>query len=105
MYEMLSGQRAFRRETPAETMTAVLREDPAELSNPAQPAFSGARSESYGGAGKNPRSAFPICQGFVVCPLGVIGKRSAQLVSLPLLAKLRHGSGSSVLLAVLAVAG
>jgi Tol biopolymer transport system component len=37
MYEMLSGQRAFRRETPAETMTAVLREDPAELSNPAQP--------------------------------------------------------------------
>ena len=37
MYEMLSGQRAFRRDTPAETMTAVLREEPAELSNPAQP--------------------------------------------------------------------
>ena len=37
MYEMLSGQRAFRRDTPAETMTAVLREDPAELSNPVQP--------------------------------------------------------------------
>jgi eukaryotic-like serine/threonine-protein kinase len=31
LYEMLSGQRAFRRETPAETMTAVLREDPPEL--------------------------------------------------------------------------
>jgi serine/threonine protein kinase len=31
MYEMLSGQRAFRRDTPAETMTAVLREDPPEM--------------------------------------------------------------------------
>ena len=25
LYEMLSGKRAFRRDTPAETMTAVLR--------------------------------------------------------------------------------
>jgi len=30
-YEMLSGQRAFRHETPAETMTAILKEDPPEL--------------------------------------------------------------------------
>ena len=37
MHEMLSGQRAFRRDTPAETMTAVLREDPPELSGPAHP--------------------------------------------------------------------
>ena len=36
MYEMLAGQRAFRRETPAETMTAILREDPADLSDPAR---------------------------------------------------------------------
>jgi eukaryotic-like serine/threonine-protein kinase len=32
LYEMLSGQRAFRRETMAETMTAILKEDPPELS-------------------------------------------------------------------------
>ena len=32
LYEMLSGQRAFKRDTPAETMTAILREDPPELS-------------------------------------------------------------------------
>jgi serine/threonine protein kinase len=32
LYEMLSGQRAFRRDTAAETMTAILKEDPAELS-------------------------------------------------------------------------
>jgi len=32
LYEMLSGKRAFRRDTAAETMTAILKEDPAELS-------------------------------------------------------------------------
>ena len=33
LYEMLSGARAFRRDTPAETMTAVLKDDPPELSD------------------------------------------------------------------------
>ncbi len=37
LFEMLSGQRAFRRETPAETMAAVLKEDPAELTNSERP--------------------------------------------------------------------
>jgi Tol biopolymer transport system component len=32
LYEMLAGQRAFRRETIAETMTAILKEEPPELS-------------------------------------------------------------------------
>jgi len=36
LYEMLTGVRAFRRDTAAETMTAVLKEDPPELSNRAQ---------------------------------------------------------------------
>jgi Tol biopolymer transport system component len=31
IYEMLSGRRAFLRDTPAETMTAILKEDPPEL--------------------------------------------------------------------------
>jgi eukaryotic-like serine/threonine-protein kinase len=31
LYEMLSGKRAFRRETTAETMAAILKEDPPEL--------------------------------------------------------------------------
>ena len=31
LYEMVSGKRAFRRDTTAETMTAVLKEDPPEL--------------------------------------------------------------------------
>jgi serine/threonine protein kinase/Tol biopolymer transport system component len=32
LYEMLAGRRAFARDTPAETMTAILKEDPPELS-------------------------------------------------------------------------
>ena len=32
LYEMLTGQRAFQRDTVAETMTAILKEEPAELS-------------------------------------------------------------------------
>ncbi len=36
LYEMLFGQRAFRRDTPAETMTAVLKDDPPEVSGPAR---------------------------------------------------------------------
>jgi eukaryotic-like serine/threonine-protein kinase len=35
-YEMLSGQRAFRGETPADTMSAILKEEPAELSETAR---------------------------------------------------------------------
>jgi serine/threonine protein kinase len=31
LFEMLSGQRAFKRDTAAETMTAILKEDPPEL--------------------------------------------------------------------------
>jgi Tol biopolymer transport system component len=34
LYEMLSGVRAFRRDTAAETMTAVLKDDPPELTDP-----------------------------------------------------------------------
>ena len=33
LYEMLTGERAFRRATNAETMTAILREDPPDLSS------------------------------------------------------------------------
>ncbi|HEY6302387.1 MAG TPA: protein kinase [Terriglobales bacterium] len=36
LYEMLSGQRAFQGETAADTMSAILKEDPAELSETAR---------------------------------------------------------------------
>ena len=37
LFEMLTGRRAFHRETPAETMTAILREDVPELSSTGRP--------------------------------------------------------------------
>ena len=37
LYEMLSGQRAFQRDTAAETMTAILKEDPPELGDSTKP--------------------------------------------------------------------
>jgi serine/threonine protein kinase len=37
LYEMLSGQRAFRRDTSAETMTAILKEDLPEISTTNKP--------------------------------------------------------------------
>jgi eukaryotic-like serine/threonine-protein kinase len=37
LYEMLSGQRAFKRDTSAETMTAILKEDPPEISASSKP--------------------------------------------------------------------
>jgi eukaryotic-like serine/threonine-protein kinase len=40
LYEMLCGSRAFRRDTAAETMTAVLKDDPPELSGPVRPVSS-----------------------------------------------------------------
>jgi eukaryotic-like serine/threonine-protein kinase len=36
LYEMLSGQRAFRGESPAETMSAIVKEEPGELSEVAR---------------------------------------------------------------------
>jgi eukaryotic-like serine/threonine-protein kinase len=41
LYEMISGQRAFRRDTAAETMTAILKDDPPELSEMAHPVSPG----------------------------------------------------------------
>jgi Tol biopolymer transport system component len=41
LYEMTSGQRAFRRDTAAETMTAILKEDPPELSDMTNPVSPG----------------------------------------------------------------
>jgi eukaryotic-like serine/threonine-protein kinase len=41
LYEMVSGERAFRRDTAAETMTAILKDDPPELSDLTHPVSPG----------------------------------------------------------------
>ncbi len=41
LYEMVSGRQAFKRDTAAETMTAILKEDPPELDEATQPVSPG----------------------------------------------------------------
>jgi len=41
LYEMVSGQRAFQRDTAAETMTAILKEDPPEIDEISHPVSPG----------------------------------------------------------------
>ncbi len=58
LYEMLSGVRAFRRDTAAETMTAVLKDDPPELSDPGRPVSSALERIVRRCLEKNPEQRF-----------------------------------------------
>ncbi len=57
MYEMLTGKRAFKRDTSAETMTAILREEPLEL----------IAADSVPMPGKECRAKIPVGQRSGVC--------------------------------------
>ena len=67
LYEMLSGARAFRRDTAAETMTAVLKDDPAELSDPARPVSPALERIVRRCMEKNPEQRFQSARDLVVC--------------------------------------
>ncbi len=58
LYEMVSGQRAFRRDTAAETMTAILKEDPPELSETSHPVSPGLERIVRRCLEKNPEQRF-----------------------------------------------
>jgi len=58
LYEMVSGQRAFRRETAAETMTAILKEDPPEFSETAHTVSPGLERIVRRCLEKNPEQRF-----------------------------------------------
>ena len=55
LYEMLSGRRAFKRDTTAETMTAILKEEPPELTGNEYALFLPASSASCTAAWKRSR--------------------------------------------------
>jgi hypothetical protein len=59
MYELVSGRRAFQRGTAAETLTAILREDPPELTGPANGVVPPALARViHHGLEKNPNERF-----------------------------------------------
>ena len=60
LYEMLSGQRAFHRETAAETISAILREDPPDLSDDEPERAAGARAPRRALPREEPRAALPL---------------------------------------------
>ena len=63
LYEMLSGQRPFRRDTSAETMTAILKEDPPELTTSDKPISPRARTNCAALPGEKTAAAFSISEG------------------------------------------
>jgi eukaryotic-like serine/threonine-protein kinase len=58
LYEMLTGRRAFQRSTSAETMTAILNEDPPSISQIAQTTASGLQRVVHRCLEKNPEQRF-----------------------------------------------
>jgi serine/threonine protein kinase/Tol biopolymer transport system component len=58
LYEMVSGHRAFKRDTAAETMTAILKEDPPELSELNHPVSPGLERIIHRCLEKNPEQRF-----------------------------------------------
>ena len=60
LYEMLSGRRAFKGESAAETMHAILRDDPPDLLESVKSLPPGARSHRRALPGEEPRPALPV---------------------------------------------
>jgi Tol biopolymer transport system component len=58
LYEMLTGRRAFQRSTSAETMTAILNEDPPSISQIVQITFPGLQRVVHRCLEKNPQQRF-----------------------------------------------
>ena len=60
LYEMLSGNRAFHRDTTAETMTAILKEEPPELSTLSKPVIAGDGTDCATVPGEETAAEVPI---------------------------------------------
>jgi Tol biopolymer transport system component len=83
LYEMLAGRRAFQRETGAETMTAILREDPPELAG-SRPDLSPALDRIVRHAlEKNPDERFQSARDVVFALSALSGSGSAMTAAMP----------------------
>ncbi len=68
LYEMVSGHRAFKRDTAAETMTAILKEDPPRTQRTQSPRLSRPRAHHSPLPRKKSRAALSIRQRSSLCP-------------------------------------
>jgi Tol biopolymer transport system component len=92
LYEMLAGRRAFQRETAAETMTAILREEPAGLVDGTSSSLpSGLARLVLRCLEKNPEERFQSARDLAFALEGAPTTSSAQVDALP---KTAAGSGA-----------
>src|SRR5271168_2365145 len=85
LYEMLTGKRAFQRSTSAETMTAILNEDPPAISQIAQTTPPGLQRIVHRCLEKNPEQRFQSASdlGFALEALSESGVSSAVAIGTP----------------------
>ncbi|HET6892579.1 MAG TPA: protein kinase [Pyrinomonadaceae bacterium] len=106
LYEMLSGRRAFHGESAAETMSAVLREDPAELSDSNKNVSPALERLVNHCLEKNPEARFHSARdlAFALDALSGSSPTSSQTVAMPALPSRRVTRRDWILGSVAAVA-
>jgi len=107
LYEMVSGQRAFRRDTAAETMTAILKEEPPDLNELPHPVSPGLERIIRRCLEKQPEQRFQSAKdlAFALEALtGTTSKTSAQAAIAPPARSLKPGWLAFTVVAALALA-
>ena len=83
LYELLSGKKAFKRDTASDTIAAILKEEPPELTQSGRNISPGAGSHREALPGEGPREPVPVGEGRGVRALGGVepddgGRRAAS---------------------------
>jgi TolB-like protein/Tfp pilus assembly protein PilF len=78
VFEMLSGQRPFQRETPAETLTAILRDDPPELPASVRESFPALDRIVRRCLEKDPEARFQLARDIAFTIEAVAGARTSR---------------------------
>ena len=91
LYEMVSGRRAFHRDTAAETMTAILKGRPARTGRSNTAGFTRARAYYSPLPREEPRAALSISEGLSICARSI--ERNDDLKS----DRCRRGTGKTCL--------
>jgi serine/threonine protein kinase len=105
LYEMLSGKRAFQRSTSAETMTAILNEDPPGISQVTQTAPAGLQRVVQRCLEKNPEQRFQSAAdlAFALEALSDSGSASVLVIDQPSRSRLVWAAGAGVVVALAAL--
>ncbi len=83
LYEMLTGERAFRRSSSVETMTAILKEEPADLSSASLPIPPALQRIVHRCLEKDPNQRFQSAKDLSFALESVAAGSSAQAASVP----------------------